>query len=147
MRQHLISNQLLEDNWARLFKVSRKVICNLQYCTRVNQSSPVAQSCQTLRNPMDCSTPGLPVHHQLPEPAQTHVHWVDDVIQPSHPLLSPSPPAFNPSQDQGLFQWVSSSHVSGGQSTGASAPVFPMNIQDWLPLGLYLNYQLNMKTK
>ena len=60
--------------------------------------------------PMDCSTPGLPVHHQLPELAQTHVHWVGNTIQPYYPLLSPSPPAFNLSQHQGLFQWVSSSH-------------------------------------
>ena len=59
---------------------------------------------------MDCSTPGFPVHHQLPELAQTRVHWVDDAIQPSHPLSSPSPLAFNLSQHQGLFQWVSSSH-------------------------------------
>ena len=55
---------------------------------------------------MDCSTPGLPVHHQLLEPTQTHVHWVGDTIQPSHPLSSPSPPAFNHSQHWGLFQWV-----------------------------------------
>ena len=74
------------------------------------QSSSVAQSCPTLCNPMDCSTPGLPVHHQLPEFTQTHVHQVGDAIQPSHPLSSPSPPAFNLSQHQGLFQWVSSSH-------------------------------------
>ena len=60
--------------------------------------SSVAQSCLTLCNPMDCSTPGLPVHHQLPELAQTHIHRVSDAIQPSHPLLSPSPPAFNLSQ-------------------------------------------------
>ena len=60
--------------------------------------------------PMDCSTPGFPVHYQLPELAQTHVHWVSDAIQPSHPLSSPSPPAFNLSQHQGLFKWVSSSH-------------------------------------
>ena len=60
--------------------------------------------------PMYCSTPGFPVHHQLPELAQTHVHWVGDAIQPSHPLSSPSPPTFNLSQHQGLFQWVSSSH-------------------------------------
>ena len=59
---------------------------------------------------MDCNTPGLPVHRQLLELAQTHVHQVGDAIQPSHPLLSPSPPAFNLSQHQGLFQWVSSSH-------------------------------------
>ena len=63
-----------------------------------------------LCDPMDCSTPGFPVHHQLPELAQTHVHRVGDAIQSSHPLLSPSPPAFNLSQHQGLFQWVSSSH-------------------------------------
>ena len=69
----------------------------------------VAQSCQTLCDPMDCSMPGLPVHHQLLELAQTPVHWVGDAIQLSHPLLSPSP-AFNHSQHQGLFQWVSSSH-------------------------------------
>ena len=73
------------------------------------QSSSVAQSCPTLCDHMDCSTPGLPVHHQLPESTQTQVHWVSDVIQPSHPLSSPSP-AFNLSQDQGLFQWVSSLH-------------------------------------
>ena len=60
--------------------------------------------------PHDRSTPGLPVHHQLPEFTQTHVHWVGDAIQPSHPLWSPSPPAFDPSQHQGLFKWVSSSH-------------------------------------
>ena len=60
--------------------------------------------------PMDCRTPGLPVHHQLLEFTQTHVHWVGDAIQPSHPLLSPSPPALNFSQHQGLFQWVTSSH-------------------------------------
>ena len=66
--------------------------------------------CPTLRDPMNCSTPGLPVHHQLPEFTQTHVHRVRDAIQPSHPLSSPSPPAPNPSQHQGLFQWVNSSH-------------------------------------
>ena len=74
------------------------------------QLSLVAQSCPTLRDPMDCSTPGLPVHHQLPESTQTHVHWVSDAIQPSHPLSPPSPPAFNLSQHQGLFKWDSSSH-------------------------------------
>ena len=72
--------------------------------------SSVAQSCPTLCDPMDCSTPGLPVHHQLLKLAQTHVHRVSDAIQPSHPLLSSSPPAFNLSQHQGFFQWVSSSH-------------------------------------
>ena len=66
--------------------------------------SSVAQSCPTLCDPMDHSMPGLPVHHQLPEFTQTHVHRVGDAIQPSHPLSSPSPPAPNPSQNQGLFQ-------------------------------------------
>ena len=76
---------------------------------RYIQFSSVSQSCPALCDPMDCSTPGLPVHHQLPE-SQTHVHWVGDAIQPSHPLSSPSPPALNLSQHQSLFQWVSSSH-------------------------------------
>ena len=66
--------------------------------------SSVAQSCPALCDPMNCSTPGLPVHHQLPEFTQTHVHQVGDDIQPSHPLSSPSPPAPNPSQHQSLFQ-------------------------------------------
>jgi len=74
------------------------------------QFSSVAQSSPTLCDPMNRSTPGLPVHHQLPEFTQTHVHRVGDAIQPSHPLLSPSPPAPNPSQHQSLFQWVNSSH-------------------------------------
>ena len=65
--------------------------------------SLVTQLCLTLCNPMDCSTPGFPVHHQLPEPAQTHVHQVGDAIQPSQPLSSPSPPALNLSQHQGLL--------------------------------------------
>ena len=75
-----------------------------------DQIRSVAQSCPTLCNPMNCSTPGLPVHHQLPEFTQTHIHQVSDAIQPSHPLSSPSPPAPNPSQYQSLFQWVNSSH-------------------------------------
>ena len=74
------------------------------------QFSSVAQSCPTLCDPMDCSRPGLPVHHQLPEFTQTHVHRVGDAIQPSHPLSSPSLLAFYLSQHQGLFQGVSSSH-------------------------------------
>ena len=93
----------------------------------------VARSCLTLCDPMNCSTPGLPVHHQLPEFIQTHVHRVGDAIQPSHPLSSPSPPGFNLSQHQGLFQWVSSSHQSIGVS--ASTSVLPMNTQDRSPLG------------
>ena len=74
------------------------------------QFSSVAQLCPTLWDPMDRSTPGLPVHHQLLEFIQTHVHWIADAMQPSYPLSSPSPPSPNPSQHQGLFQWVNSSH-------------------------------------
>ena len=96
--------------------------------------SSVAQSCSSLRDTMNCSTPGLPVHHQLLQFTQTHVHWVGDAIQPSHPLSSPSPPALNLSQHQGLFKWVSSLHQSIGVS--ASTSVLPMNTQDWSPLGL-----------
>ena len=95
----------------------------------------VAQSCPALCDPMDCSTSGFPVLHQIPELAQTHAHQVGDVIQPSHPLSFPSPPAFNLSQHQGLFQWVSSlSQVAS--NIRASASVFPVNIQHWVPLGL-----------
>ena len=75
-----------------------------------HQFSSVAQSCPTLCDPMNCSTPGLPVHYQLPEFTQTQVHRVGDAIQPSHPLSSPYLPAPNPSQHQGLFQWVNSSY-------------------------------------
>ena len=75
-----------------------------------SQFSSVAQLCLTLCDPINCSTPGLPVHHQLPEFTQSHVHRVRDAIQPSHPLSSPSLPAPNPSQHQSLFQWVNSSH-------------------------------------
>ena len=95
------------------------------------QFSSVAQLYPTLCDLMDCSTPRFPVHHQLLELAQTLVHWISDAIQPSHP------PAFNLSQHQGLFQWVSQFFASGDQSVGASAStsVLPMNIQDWFPLG------------
>ena len=81
-------------------------------CITVKNLVSSVQSLSHVRlyNPMDCSMPGFPVHHQLLELVQTHVHHVSDAIQPSHPLSSPSPPAFNLSQHQGLFQWVSSSH-------------------------------------
>ena len=100
------------------------------------QFSSVAHSCPTLWNPMDWSTPGLPVHHQFPEFTQTHVHWISDAIKPSHPLSSPSPFAFSLSHHQSLFK-MSKFFASGSQSIGvsASASVFPMNIQDWSPLG------------
>ena len=80
------------------------------YVRVLHQFSLVTQSCPTLCDPMDCSKPGLLVHHQLPEFTQTHVHWIGDAIQPSHPLLSPSPSAFNISYHQGLFKWVSFWH-------------------------------------
>ena len=100
------------------------------------QFSSVTWSCPTLCNPMDCSMPALPVHHQLPKLAQTHVHWVSDAIQLSHLLSCPSLPAFDLSQHQGLLQ--SQLFESGGQSiaASASASVLPMNIQDWFTLGL-----------
>ena len=99
------------------------------------QFSSVTQSCPTLCDPMNCSTPGLPVHYQLPEFTQTHVYQVSDAIQPSHPLSSPSPPAPNPSQHQSLFL-MSQLFAWRGQSTGVSAlaSFLPKNIQDWSPL-------------
>src|SRR5574341_381009 len=93
----LIQNKVKKKKKS-LYKLA-KYGCSVQF-------SSVAQSCPTLSDPINCSTPGLPVHHQLPEFTQTHVHCVGDAIQPSHPLLSPSPPAPNPSQHQGLFQCV-----------------------------------------
>ena len=94
--------------------------------------------CWTLHDPLDCSMPGFPVLYYLPAFAQTHIHWVGDAIQPSHPLLSPSPPALNLSQHQGIFQWVGGLFESGGQNIRASAlaSVLPLNIQGWFPLGL-----------
>ena len=83
---------------------------SLTPCFSSDQIRSVAQSCPTLWDPVICSTPGLPVHHQLLEFTQTHIHWVSDCIQPSHPLLSPSAPAPNPSQHHSLFQGVNSSH-------------------------------------
>ena len=107
---------------------------NICSASPVLQFSLVAQSCLTLCNPMNCSTPGLPVHHQLPEFTQTHVHWVSDTIQPSHPVIPISScPQFLPTSESfpmsQLFPW-------GGQSTGVSAlaSVLPKNTQDWSPL-------------
>ena len=96
----------------------------------------VTKSCPTLCDPVNCSTPGFPVFHYLLEPTQTHVHWVGDAIQPSHPLSSPSSLALSLSQHQSfLMSWL---FTSGGQRIGSSAPasVLPMNIQNWFPLGL-----------
>ena len=98
--------------WHQLSKVLTINYTNVsQTLMRTNPHfSSVAQSWPTLCNPMNCSPPGLPVHHKLPEFTQTHVHWVSDAILPSHTLSSPFPPAPNPSQHQSLFQWVNSSH-------------------------------------
>ena len=101
--------------WRNLVKKKKKnykqispINTEAKISTKITQFSSVSQSCLTLCNPINCSMPGFSV--QLPEPAQTHVHRVGDAIQPSHPLLSPSPPVFNLSQHQGLFHWVNSSH-------------------------------------
>ena len=96
----------------------------------------IAKLCLIRCDSMDCNMPSLLVPQHLPEFTQTHVHWVGEAVQPCHPLSSPSPPAFNLSQHQGLFKWVSS--ATGGQSIGVSASVslLPMNIQRWFPLGL-----------
>ena len=103
--------------------------------------SSVAQSCPTLWDHMDCSTPGLPIHHQLPELAQIHVHWVGDAIQLSHPLSSPSPPAFNLSQHQGLFHELAA-HIRWPKYWRFSFSISPSNEylglisfrMDWLEL-------------
>ena len=95
--------QLAIGRWMAFSKLDRlwRQRCSVQFSSF---------SCVRLFDPMNRSTPGFPVHHQLPESTQTHVHWVGDAIQPSHPLPSPSPPALNLSKHQGLFKWVSSSH-------------------------------------
>ena len=123
-----ISQSLLKFMWTELVMLSNHLILcfplltlpsifpsirvffnNSPFCFSSVQFSSAAQSCLTPCDPMNRSTPGLPVHHQLPEFTQTHVHRVSDAIQPSHPLSSASPPAPNPSQHQSLFQWVNSS--------------------------------------
>ena len=101
-----------------------------------SQFSSVAQSCPTLCYPMDCSTPGLPVHHQLPEFTQIHVHWVGDAIQPSQTSVIPFSSCLQSFPASGSFP-VSQLFASGGQNFGvsSSASVLPMTIQDWFPLG------------
>ena len=107
--EYIMRNTRLEEAQAGI-QIARRNINNLRYAddttlmAESDQIRSVTQSCPTLCNPMNRSMPGLPVHHQLPEFTQTHVHRVSDAIQPSHPLSSPSPPAPNPSQHQGLFQ-------------------------------------------
>ena len=100
----------MEEIIAQIINIKNTQYTLKQHWTLSFMMFSSVQSCLILCDPMGCSTPSLPVHHQLPELTQTHVHQVGDAIQPSHPLSSPSPPAFNLSQHQGLFQWVSSSH-------------------------------------
>ena len=97
-----LETSMLSIGYGCHFRLPMRIADQSVYLTL--QFSSVAQSCPTLCNPMNYSTPGLPVHHQLPEFTQTHVHPVSDAIQPSHPLLSPCPPAPNPSKHQGVFQ-------------------------------------------
>ena len=124
------------------FSLSLYLLWSVTSHLRSVQFSSVTQSCPTLCDPMGCTTPGLPVHQQLPQFTQTRVQRVSDAIQPSHPRSSPSPPAFNLSQHQGLFKWVSSSHqVAKVLAFQASASVLPMNIQDWFPLGFKVSFR------
>ena len=111
-------------------------LCCIPETKKNIQFSSVAQSCLTLHDPMDHGTQGFPVHHQLPESTQTHLHWGSDGIQPSYPVMSPSPPALNLSPASGCFQ-MSQLFASGSQSieVSASTSVLPMNTQDWFPLG------------
>ena len=113
----LLTSDFSDTCWPFIYKRSSKNRRTKQEASHflisrytIVQFSSVAHSCLTLCNPMIHSTPVLPVHHQLPEFTQTHVHRVSDAIQPSHPVSSPSPPAPNPSQHQSLLQWVNSSH-------------------------------------
>ena len=114
--QYSCLENLMDRGAGRLQSVGLKELdttYQLKYYQRPSSSvqfSSVTHSCLTLWDCMNCSMPGLPVYHHLPEFTQTHVHGVSDAIQPSHPLSSPSPPALNPSQHQSLFQWVNSSH-------------------------------------
>ena len=115
-------------------RTAQKYINDLTLFLLSQSVSSVTQLCPTLCNPMNLGMPGLPVHHQLTEFTQTHIHWVSDAIQPSHPLSSPFPPAPNPSQHQSHFQWVNS-FAWGGQSTSVSAlaSFLPKNTQGWSP--------------
>ena len=111
---HKISVWVRKLNWVFIKSLLQRYTVNKNTTTShlpsIFQIRSAAQSCLTLCNPMNHSTPGLPIHHQIPEFTETHVHRVSNAIQPSHPLSSPSPPAPNPSQHQSLFQWVNSSH-------------------------------------
>ena len=129
---HMDLDQILDIIFSFEFNIYS---CSIDLLFDSVQFSSIAQSCPTLCEPMDCSTPGFPVHHQLPVYSNSRPlsQWC---IQPSHPLSSPSPPTFNLYQHQGLFKWVSSSHqVAKVLRVSVSTSVLPMNIQDWFPLG------------
>ena len=125
-------SEILNLDWALLLSYYESVDKSF-----LPQFSSVTQSCPTLCSLMGCSTPGFLVHRQLPELSQIHLHQVSDAIQPSHPLWSPFPPAFNLFPASGSFL-MSQFFISGGQNIGASASatVLPVNIQDWYSLGL-----------
>ena len=119
-----------------------RILISFSHIVSKTVISSVTQLCPTIYDRMDCSKPGFPAHHQLLELTQTHVHCISDAIQPSRPLLSPSPPTFNPSirvsSPASGFLPVSQFFASGGQSIGVSAStsVLPVIIQDWFPLEL-----------
>jgi len=134
MWPHYKKTSFFVTNWWTDFKI------HIEKYTKALSS--VAQSYPTLCNFMDCSTPDFPVYHSLPEFAQTHVHWVDDDIQPTPSLLPPSPPALNTrvfsSESALCIRWPSI-------GASASASVLPMNIQAWFPLGL--TYLISLLSK
>ena len=119
----------MKSGWFLFYRV---LLATLKFFSSV-QFSSVAQSCLTLCDPNNLNMPGLPVHQQLPEFTQTHVHPVGDAIQPSHPLSSPSPPAPSPSQHHSLFQWVSSLHEVAETGVSALASFLPKKSQGWSP--------------
>ena len=132
MHQCLVHIRIRFSQQFHCINTSQTILGSFSKCLKnLVQFSSVTQSCPTLCDPMNRSMPGFLVHHQLLEFTQTHVHWVGDAIQPSHPVFSPSPPAPNPSQHQSFP--MSQLFARGGQSIAVS--VLPMNTQDWSPLG------------
>ena len=133
--QFLTYHSLLCKVFKNIFSTKFSKFRSSWWIVQSVQFSSVTQSCPTLCELTDCNAPGRPAHHQLLEFIQTHVHWVSDAIEPSHPLLSPSIPALKSFPASGSFQ-MSQLFAKGGQSIGvlASASVLPMNSQDWFPL-------------
>ena len=134
-----ISSHIARRHWAKLYHDNHKCgsLCNYKMVwIHILSVQFSAQLCPTLCIPMTCSMPSCPVHHQHLGFTQTHDHWVSDGIQPSHPLSSPSPPTFNPSQHQGFFLNKSVLCIKWPKiGVSASASVLPMNSQDWIHLG------------